>query len=399
MAVLFASAADQAQAAFHWAVGLWAPMPFVIMPLGLALSAWLTQHYFANAQGSGIPQVMAARHLSRPEARSRLLSLRIAAGKVLLTVFGLACGASIGREGPTVQVSATLMLMAGTWAGLGRYPGLILAGGAAGVAAAFNTPLAGIVFAIEELARNFEHRSNSWVLSTVIIAGLVAMALVGDYNYFGSTGAVIGWHHWYAVIAAGVMGGVNGGLFSLAVVKASARLPTLFGGRLARHPTLFAAACGLILAAIGAASGGMTYGTGYDEARLALEGKELLPWEFGPLKLLATVVSTIAGIPGGIFAPSLSVGAGAGAFLASVMPGSPAGAVIVLGMAGYFSGVVQAPLTAVVIIVEMTAGQGMLLPLLVTSILASGIARLICREPIYHALAMRILNRHTSSAS
>ena len=96
-------------------------------PLGLAFSAWVALKVVPGSQGSGIPQAIAARHVQDPAAKRRLLSPRIAVGKILLTLVGLACGASIGREGPTVQVGASIMLMAGSIAGLGREPGLILA--------------------------------------------------------------------------------------------------------------------------------------------------------------------------------------------------------------------------------------------------------------------------------
>ena len=123
-----------------------------------------------NAQGSGIPQAIAARHLTDQAARERLVSLRIAVGKIILTLFGLLCGASVGREGPTVQIGASIMLAIGRFSPR-RQPGLILAGAAAGVAAAFNTPLAGIVFGIEEMSRAFETRTSSLIIAAVTVLG------------------------------------------------------------------------------------------------------------------------------------------------------------------------------------------------------------------------------------
>ena len=143
--------------------------------------------------------------------RSRLLSLRLTVGKILLTLLGLACGASIGREGPTVQVGASIMLGAAKLGGMGRERGLILAGSAAGVAAAFNTPLAGIVFAIEEMSRAFESRTSGLVLIAVILAGLASLGLVGNYSYFGhSTSMLKVTIDWIAVLVCGVLGGIAG---------------------------------------------------------------------------------------------------------------------------------------------------------------------------------------------
>lgn len=146
------------------------------------------------------------------------MSLRIAAGKMILTLFGLLCGASIGREGPTVQVGASVMFAIGRVSPR-RQPGLILAGAAAGVAAAFNTPLAGIVFGIEEMSRAFETRTSSLIIAAVIAAGLTSLALAGNYAYFGSSVTSLArGTDWLAVPLCGVVGGLAGGLFSRIVI-------------------------------------------------------------------------------------------------------------------------------------------------------------------------------------
>jgi H+/Cl- antiporter ClcA len=150
---------------------------------------------------------------------------------------------------------------------------------------------------------------------------------------------------------------------------------------------MFAAICGFMLAVIGALSGSTTYGTGYHEARSILEGSGDIPESFGILKLLATLISYISGIPGGVFAPSLAVGAGLGQNIAHMMPYAPLGAVVVLGMVAYFAGVVQAPVTAFVIVMEMTDNHDMIVPLMATSLLAAGCSKVVCRKPLYRALA------------
>ncbi len=152
ISVGFAKLADLAQNAFGslTSSGEWTfLLPLVLTPAGFILSAYLAATLFPNSGGSGIPQAIAARHLHDAEDRTRLLSLRIAFGKIVLTVLGLFSGASIGREGPTVQVGASIMLAVARFGGMAQARGLILAGSAAGIPAAFNTPLAGIVFAIE----------------------------------------------------------------------------------------------------------------------------------------------------------------------------------------------------------------------------------------------------------
>jgi H+/Cl- antiporter ClcA len=118
-----------------------------------------------------------------------------------------------------------------------------------------------------------------------------------------------------------------------------------------------------------------------------LEGSGDVPESFGILKLLATLISYISGIPGGVFAPSLAVGAGLGQNIAHMMPYAPLGAVVVLGMVAYFAGVVQAPVTAFVIVMEMTDNHDMIVPLMATSLLAAGCSKVVCRKPLYRALA------------
>jgi H+/Cl- antiporter ClcA len=391
VSVAFAWAAGRARALFeHLLIHPW--IAFALTPCGFVLSVYLARRFFPGSQGSGIPQAIAARRAhNRQDA---LLSMRLALGKIGLTLMGLAFGASIGREGPTVQVGAAIMLQAGKWGGMGKARGLILAGSAAGVAAAFNTPLAGIVFAIEEMGRAFEQRTSALVLIAVILAGLASLGLVGNYSYFGSNSSMlIVTIDWIAVAVCGIAGGVLGGGFARAVIWGTAKIRVWFAAHqdgTMRRALILAGICGLIVAACGFLSHGQTYGTGYEAARGAVEGNGLA-WNFTPLKFLATLASTLSGIPGGLFAPSLSVGAGIGSIIAHVLGVHAIGAIVLLGMCAYFSGVVQAPITAAVIIGEMTGASGMRLPLLLAALIAYGVSRLIQRESLYHALADNFL--------
>jgi H+/Cl- antiporter ClcA len=395
-AVAFARGSDAALSLFHWAAHRTALWPWLAPPLGLALVAWLTQRVFPGAQGSGIPQTIAALSIANSDARDRLLSLRIAVGKLCLTLTALASGASIGREGPTVQIGASIMhslrrFMHFSVADIDR--GLILAGGAAGIAAAFNTPLAGVVFAIEELSRSFEERTSGTIYTAVIVAGITSVALVGNYTYFGSTQASLtDSRMWLVVPVCGLVGGFAGGVFSRCMLSLRRGLPRRLGAFKARAPVRFAFLCGLIVALIGWASSGATFGTGYDEAR-AIVQQEVTPTNlFAPMKALATLVSYVTGIPGGIFAPSLAVGAGLGGTLSPYLPYAPGGAIVLLTMAAYFAGVVQAPLTALVIVSEMTGNRDLTLPLMAVTLLGRGASALVCRESLYRALAVAFID-------
>lgn len=390
ISVAFARLADVAQEGFHAMLGDGAGwrglLPLAVTPVGFVVCAWLAHVHFPNSQGSGIPQAIAARHLRDDEDRDRLLSLKMVVGKIGLTLAGLLCGASISREGPTVQVGASVMLQAARWGGIGQAKGLILAGSAAGVAAAFNTPLAGIVFAIEEMGRTYQARTNGLVLTAVIFAGLASLGLSGNYIYFGFTDETVAiTSQWPLILACGVVGGAFGALFSVLVLKATRRIRRWNSLQPLKRTLVVAAACGLGVAVIGIACGGLTFGTGYAQARGAIEGTPL-PWYFFIAKLAAGVLSTVSGIPGGLFAPSLAVGAGLGSTLGLVFGGS-AGIAALLGMAGYFAGVVQAPMTAFVIILEMTGNHDNVIALMCASMLGYGTARMISHEPLYHALS------------
>lgn len=392
-AILLAVATDYVEALFRGATDRSRYLPLAIVPLGVALSAWLVR-FFPGTEGSGIPPTIAALDVAERSARSGLVSLRIALGKIGLTVLSIGAGASVGREGPMVQIGASIMHSLGK-GGREQYPGiergLILAGGAAGIAAAFNTPLTGIVFAIE-MSRSLEERTSGTILTAVLLAGFIALAMLGDYTYFGRATVDAGLEDaWIAVGVVGVAGGIAGGLFSRILIYALAGLPGHLGRFSRRHPVAFAAACGLMIALIGLASQGTTYGTGYYEARHLVEGRGDVHWSFGPLKFLATIVSAVAGIPGGLIAPSLAIGAGFGANLAPLMPYLPAAAVAILGMVAFFAGVLRVPITAFVIVLEMTASRSMLLPLMATSLVATGMSRLVCPEPLFPSLAGRLL--------
>jgi H+/Cl- antiporter ClcA len=266
-----------------------------------------------------------------------------------------------------------------------------MTGGGAGIAAAFNTPIAGIIFAIEEMARSFDRRNSGMILLGVILAGMTAIYVHQDnYNYYGTSPVDLdfGWV-WLGVVVCGIVGGLLGGGFSTVLINGSRTLRPL----VQQHYLLVAGVCGLLIAVIGMLSGGHAFGTGYLEAKqiVSCTGSADCAVETGLMypvyKILATAVSYLSGIPGGIFAPSLASGAGLGSDLAILFPPELASTIVILGMVGYFSGVVQTPITAFVIVMEMTNNQDLVLALMATSLIASGASKLVCKKPIYYALA------------
>lgn len=310
----------------------------------------------------------------------------------------LLAGGSVGREGPTVQISAALMVAVHRWLRVPVSAGVIIAGGAAGVAAAFNTPLAGVAFAIEELAAAFEQKVAVMVMAVVMIAGLVSLDLSGDYVYFGVMGGTLSLRVMLIVSPiAGVLGGLLGGLFSRSLIAmARPNQPWLI--RLKSRLVALAAGCGFVVALTGWATHGSTWGTGYGTTRALLAGHGAA-MAFGPAKFIATLATALSGAPGGIFAPSLSVGAGLGQLISNFFPGSSGGAIVLLGMAGYFTGVVRAPMTGVIIMMEMTADRTMILPLFATALIADAVSGMVCRHKLYHALSSQFRYQHPTVAA
>jgi H+/Cl- antiporter ClcA len=264
--------------------------------------------------------------------------------------------------------------------------GVLIAGGAAGVAAAFNTPLAGIAFAIEGLAVAYEQRVAVLVMGAVMIAGLTSQGIAGEYVYFGKlSGSLDLLTVVIAAPLAGIGGGILGGVFSRALIALRAK-----GGRwtdrVTASPLRTALVCGVIVGAIGWATGGATSGTGYGPTALLLRGGDTAHW-FGPAKFVASLATSVSGIPGGIFAPSLAIGAGFGDLLTPLFDPRATGLIVLMGMAGYFTGVVRAPLTAVIILSEATGSSYAILPLFATALMGDWAGAMVCRDRLYHKLA------------
>lgn len=386
VAIVFAKSGEFAQQVFASAYRASPGLAAAGTPFVFVAVVGLTRRWFPEARGSGIPQVMAACHNPAASFQGPLISLRTASAKFVGTLAMLLCGGAVGREGPTVQISAALMVAVHRWLRVPVNAGVIIAGGAAGVAAAFNTPLAGVAFAIEELAAAFEQKVAVLVMAAVMISGLVSLSISGDYVYFGAMTRHLAIHD--IIILApiiGVLGGLAGGAFSriLVAMATSTRGPFVIARA---HPLAFAFTCGSAVALAGLASGGTSWGTGYETTRELLSGEQA-SLAFGPAKFAATLATALSGAPGGIFAPSLSVGAGLGQLVSFFAKSEPSGALVLLGIAAYFTGVVRAPLTAAIIVMEMTADRSMIIPLFVAALIADWVSSKVCHAKLYHTLS------------
>jgi H+/Cl- antiporter ClcA len=370
-----------------WLALLWTPL------LTVAVLAW-TRRFAPGAMGSGIPQVVRALDDDLPAVQRRgLVSLQLSLHKIGLVSGGLLAGLSIGREGPTVQVGAGVMVSARRWlsarSDIDEHD-LMVAGAAAGIAAAFNTPLGGIVFALEQLSRRRGISHSSLVIAAIVLAGLVSVSVFGNLTYFGRLRVQeLTWSLLGPGLLVALLAGLAGGLFSRLMVASARGLPDRFSRWRAAHPLRFAAGCALVVAVIGIVTGGATAGAGYAPTRALLEGQaDELPVVFTLLKFCATWLSAWSGVPAGVFAPSLTIGAGIGQDVARLtgLGAEAAIPLIALGMVGFLAATTQGPITAFIIVMEMVSGHSMVLSLMACALLASGVARLLT-PPMYTELA------------
>ena len=396
--VAFSKLCDLAQRGFAAVFALHPLAPLVWSPACAAGVLWLTRRYAPGTGGSGIPQVMATLDPGfAPASRGMFVSLRLSAAKAVLTAGSILGGLASGREGPSVQIAAGVMQHARRW--LPPHPGisehgLLVAGGAAGIAAAFNAPLAGVMFAIEELARTLEQRSSGLIIAAIVLAGLMGVSFFGNDSYFGTiqvpslhTGML--WPALLLVLAAGGLGGVFARLLQTSLLHTGDRI----GRWRAAHPVAFAGLCGLAVGAIGIASHGASFGSGYGYTRGLLEGRVDVPLLYVTLRVVATWIAVWSGVPGGIFAPCLAIGAGVGHDVATLTGAhADAPALIALGMAAFLAAVTQAPMTSFIIVMEMVGGHAMVLSLMAAALGASLVSRWIAR-PLYASLAHAIVAR------
>lgn len=405
LAVLYAQLIDFGYNTFlRYATRYWW-LPLFVTPAIGAAGVWLTRRFFPGAEGSGIPQVIATLH-DNGALGPRLLSIRILIGKIAVSFLSILGGFTIGREGPTIHVGAALMFSLRRFypqrfraiRGLELERRLALAGAAAGLSAAFNAPLAGVVFAIEELTRSFEQRTSGVLITAIIFAGVVSLGLQGNYTYFGTIN--VGGHFpdllAAAVLLIGAVSGVAGGVFCWLLLNTSRWMPACVTTLRGRRPVAFGAACGLIVAVIGVASGGHTFGSGYAEARAMLEGRAQLGASYPLLKMASMVGSYLPGAPGGLFAPSLAIGAGIGNALHLIFGQMQLPMLIALGMVGYLAAVTQSPITAFVIVIEMINGHALVISLMATALISSQVSKLFA-PALYEALSERY--RSASEAS
>jgi CIC family chloride channel protein len=353
----------------------------------VAIAAWLVRQFSPHASGSGIPHVEAVLRGELPHAPYRLVGVKFVGG-----VLAIGAGLALGREGPSVQMGANIAHFVGrvfrrNWPDCRV---LLAAGAGAGLATAFNAPIAGAVFVLEELVRRFEPRIAIAALGASAAAIAVARMLIGDAPDFRIAPlAVPAAEVLPLYLVLGIAAGFAGIAYNRTLLATIA-----LADRLGRIPVELRAA------AIGAAVGMLAWfvpdlvGGGGPITQRTLAGREalaMIPLAF-LLRFVLGAVSYAAGTPGGLFAPMLVLGAQLGLFVGLlsrlVFPGLDveAGGFAVVGMAAFFTGVVRAPLTGIVLVTEMTANVTLLLPMLAACFVAMLVPTLLRDPPIYDSL-------------
>jgi CIC family chloride channel protein len=363
----------------------------------VAIAAWLVRRFSPYAAGSGIPQVEEILNDELPPPPPRLLLVKFFGG-----LLAIGSGLALGREGPSVQMGAAIAHVVGKLSRRNWHDCklLIAAGAGAGLATAFNAPIAGAVFLLEELMRRFETRTAIAALGASAAAIAVARAFLGAAPDFSVEPlAYVGVQFWPLFVGLGAVAGLAGNLYNGALLATLATVD-----RLNRWPIEIRAA------AIGAAVGALGFfapaliGGGDDNTQRTLSGGvalAALPLIF-LLRFGLGAGSYAAPVPGGLFAPLLVLGAQLGLFCGtlcrSAIPdaGLDPAAFAVVGMAAFFTAVVQAPVTGIVLVIEMTASFTMLLPMIAACFAAMLVPNLLRGAPIYDSLRERLLRLQQS---
>ena len=256
------------------------------------------------------------------------------------------------------------------------------------------------MFAVEELNRKVEQRSSGLMLSAIVLAGLVAISVFGNLSYFGRIRVEsVGWDVVLPTILVTVLCGLLGGLLARLLITSVAGVPDRLCAFQRKYPIRFAMFCGLLVAVINVITNSSVAAGGHEHTRELLNSGEAdLPVLWTWLKFVATWLSAWSGVPGGLFAPSLSLGASIGSDVASFLAPDYHVVLIALGMAAFLGAVTQAPITAMIIVMEMVDGYDLVLGLMACAMAASLISRMVSR-PLFATMADITLARLTAQAA
>ena len=371
---------------------------FIVMPVCFVIAWWLVYKFAPGARGSGIPQVIAAVELATPkyiDKVNKLLSIRIIIFKMISSLIMVFGGGVVGREGPTIQIAGSVFRAVNQWLP-SWWPkvskrNMIMTGAAAGLAAAFNTPLGGVVFAIEEVTRTHISYFKTALFTAVIIAGLTAQGLLGPYLYLGYPDVSnLSGYIFFGVIVVGIVSGLLGsgmGRITLSIMK-WVRSFTI------TKRVVYISACALVLATLAFFVSERTLGSGKEIMTHALFTTDKhLPWYMPLMRIAGSIISFSTGAAGGVFAPALASGASIGAVMGEwfQVSASNVNLLILAGMVGFLTGITRTPFTSAILVLEMTDRHNVIFHLMLAGMVASLVSYLVDRHSFYDHLKMQYI--------
>ena len=363
-------------------LGIW----FLLLApvVGGLLYGPLVSRFAPEARGHGVPEVM----LSVSEHGGRIRP-QVPIVKAVASALCIGSGGSVGREGPIVQIGSALGSVTGQVARVpqSRLPLLVACGAAGGISATFNAPIAGVFFALEVILRDFEAQSFGVVVLSSVTAAAIARAVFGSESFLDLPGFTLVSPAEFVLYAGlGVLAGVIGIVFIRVLYGSEDLADRIWRGPAWARPAVGGVLLGLLLLAVP-----QMYGVGYPVLSNAVEGQYIVTFVLLLLaaKVVATSLTIAIGGSGGVFAPSLFMGAMLGSAFGQLahaaLPGmtAPAGAYALVGMGAVFAGAARAPITAVIIVFELTGEYSVILPLMIAIVVATAISTLLSRETIY----------------
>lgn len=367
---------------------------FISTPFSFLLSWWIVKQFAPLSRGSGIPQVMAAIEISKTSENlqeKKLLGFRIIIIKILASAIKIIGGGIVGREGPTIQIASSIFSEVKkrlpTWWLPISQKNILIAGASSGLAAAFNTPLGGIIFAIEELSKFHIRYYKSPLFIAVIIAGLTAQGFGGNYLYLAyPKTSYTGYLIFIAILLTAVLAGYFGSKMGTVLYYFMKIFKKV---RNSKYEILIVICCGLYVAFFIFWLGTEAMGSGKEiMERILFTDNKTVQWYLPFVRMNGLIASFGFGGAGGVFAPSLSAGATFGALIAELFEfgGSNANILILIGMTAFLTGVTRAPFTSAIIIFEMTDRHSIIFFLLFAGILANIIASYVNKESFYDLL-------------
>ncbi len=363
---------------------------FILPVIGIVGSMTMGFFFSRESLGTGIPQVIAATDLAPTKNKymDKLLGLRVLIVKPIASTFCILFGGVTGREGPTLHISASVFyLVTKYWPKKLTPPSLssmVVAGGAAGLAAAFNTPLGGIAFAVEELSKAHLSQMRTTIFQAVIIAGILSQILLGNYLYFGTIQGSVETQSalWQTVVLAVIIGAVAG-LFSRCILT----ITKWNGNKKYIHRLGFAVLCGFLLSVVIYFCGSNTLGAGKSVIAQIVNGEVAPSFTLVIGRIFGNIFTFCGGVVGGVFAPSLASGAALAQWLTDVFTFTSPHLMIMVGMVAFLTGVTRAPLTSFILVMEMSNSHDSIMYLILSSLVANSVSKLILYESFSEQIA------------